>query len=208
VSFSIEPGQVLGLFGESGSCKTTVWLALLGHARRGVRIGGGFVSVAGHDLLSLDLPALRALRGGVVSYVPQDSSAALNPNIRIGRQLEEVLVAHRFGSSDSEREARVGEALAEVALPTDASFRRRYPHQLSGGQQQRVAIARALVTEPALILADEPTGNLDSHSGAEVMALLHELNAAGRTIVLITHDPSVAAAATRQIHLRDGQVVA
>src|SRR5690348_7506349 len=136
VSFSIEPGEVLGLVGESGSGKTTVGLALLGHTRRGVRIGGGSVSVAGHDLLSLDLPALRALRGGVVSYVPQDSSAALNPNIRIGRQLEEVLVAHRFGASDTERDSRIGESLSEVALPEDASFRRRYPHQLSGGQQQ------------------------------------------------------------------------
>ena len=82
------------------------------------------------------------------------------------------------------------------------------PTELSGGQQQRVAIARALVTEPALILADEPTGNLDSHAGADVLALLHELHDAGRTIVLITHDAEVAKTADRQIHLRDGQVVA
>ena len=82
------------------------------------------------------------------------------------------------------------------------------PTELSGGQQQRVGIARALVTEPALILADEPTGNLDSHSGAEVLALFHDLHAAGRTIVLITHDSDVAVAAGRQIHLRDGRVVA
>jgi putative ABC transport system ATP-binding protein len=82
------------------------------------------------------------------------------------------------------------------------------PSELSGGQQQRVAIARALVTEPALVLADEPTGNLDSHAGAEVMAVLRDLHDQGRTVVLITHDTDVAASADRQIHLRDGRVAA
>jgi putative ABC transport system ATP-binding protein len=82
------------------------------------------------------------------------------------------------------------------------------PTELSGGQQQRVGIARALVTEPAILLADEPTGNLDSHSGAEVIELFHDLHASGRTIILITHDPDVAAVADRQIHIRDGRIAA
>jgi putative ABC transport system ATP-binding protein len=109
------------------------------------------------------------------------------------------------GVSGRERAARATATLERLGMGDRLDHE---PTELSGGQQQRVAIARALVTEPALILADEPTGNLDSHAGAEVMSLLHELNAGGRTIVLITHDPDVAATADRQIHLRDGRVVA
>src|SRR5438094_9430166 len=138
VSFSIAPGEVLGLVGESGSGKTTVALAMLGHTRRGVRVARGSVNIAGRDVLALEAAQLRALRGRVVSYVPQDPSAALNPNLRVGRQLEEVLVAHRFGASDEERRGRIAEMLAEVALPSERGFGRRYPHQVSGGQQQRV----------------------------------------------------------------------
>jgi putative ABC transport system ATP-binding protein len=109
------------------------------------------------------------------------------------------------GVSRRERAARAKATLERLGMGDRLDHE---PTELSGGQQQRVAVARALVTEPALILADEPTGNLDSHAGAEVMDLLHELNAAGRTIVLITHDAEVAATAKRQVHLRDGRVVA
>src|SRR6266487_3621486 len=106
VSFEIARGEIFGLVGESGSGKTTVGLALLGHTRRGVRVARGSVAIAGRDVLSLPSDEVRAMRGGVVSYVPQDPSAALNPNLRVVRQLEEVLVAHRFGTSDEERHAR------------------------------------------------------------------------------------------------------
>ena len=99
VSFAVDPGEVLGLVGESGSGKTTVGLALLGHTRRGARVAGGSVRIAGRDLLALSADELRRMRGGLVSYVPQDPSSALNPNLRVGRQLEEVLAAHRFGAS-------------------------------------------------------------------------------------------------------------
>jgi putative ABC transport system ATP-binding protein len=109
------------------------------------------------------------------------------------------------GVSQRVRRARARQALERLGLGDRLDHE---PTELSGGQQQRVAIARALVTDPALILADEPTGNLDSHSGAEVMALFRELHDAGRTIVLITHEADVAAQATRQVHLRDGRVAA
>jgi putative ABC transport system ATP-binding protein len=109
------------------------------------------------------------------------------------------------GVSRRERAVRAQAALERLGLGDRLDHE---PTELSGGQQQRVAVARALVTEPALILADEPTGNLDSHAGAEVLELLHELHRNGRTIVLITHDQEVAATAGRQIHLRDGRVVA
>jgi putative ABC transport system ATP-binding protein len=104
-----------------------------------------------------------------------------------------------------ERHARAQAVLERLGLGDRLHHE---PTELSGGQQQRVGIARALVTEPAILLADEPTGNLDSHSGAEVIELFHDLHASGRTIILITHDPEVAAVAERQIHIRDGQVAA
>src|ERR1700758_3505011 len=122
VSLRIAPGEVLGLVGESGSGKTTVGLALLGHSRRGVRVAAGHVVVAGRDLLALSPAELRSLRGSLVSYVPQDPSAALNPNLRVGTQLEEVLEAHRYAPNERSRRERIFEMLTEVALPTDPTF--------------------------------------------------------------------------------------
>ena len=109
------------------------------------------------------------------------------------------------GVGRRERHRRAGAALERLGLADRLNHE---PTELSGGQQQRVAIARALVTDPALLLADEPTGNLDSHSGAEVLAVLHQLHASGRTILLITHDSSVAATGERQVRIADGRLVA
>jgi peptide/nickel transport system ATP-binding protein len=161
ISLEISPGEVLGLVGESGSGKTTVGMALLGHVRRGGQVGGGAVVIDGRDLAGLDAAGLRGLRGGTVAYIPQDPGTSLNPALRLRTQLREMLDAHSGGRSDDERDARLREALEEVALPSDDAFLARYPHQLSGGQQQRVAIAMAFACRPNVIVCDEPTTGLD-----------------------------------------------
>lgn len=161
VNLEIQPGKVLALVGESGSGKTTVGLAVLGHARRGVVIDHGSVFCGEKEILGLDDEQKRSVRGDLVSYVPQDPASSLNPSLRIGVQLIETLEAHDFGGSDEARKARVKEMMAEVLLPTDDEYLRRYPHQLSGGQQQRVGLAMAFACRPSVIVLDEPTTGLD-----------------------------------------------
>src|SRR5438477_8499329 len=175
VSFSIAPGEVLGLVGESGSGKTTVGLALLGHARRGAEIKGGSVRIGDIEVLELD-PAERArLRGRVISYVPQDPASALNPALRIGTQLREVLETHNYGKNADERRARIAEMMREVALPDTPRFLRNYPHELSGGQQQRIGLAIAFACRPRVIVLDEPTTGLDVTTQAHVLDTVRNL---------------------------------
>ena len=194
IGVQIHSGEVLGLVGESGSGKTTVGMALLGHVRGGGRVGGGSVAIDGRDLSALGADELRHLRGGVVSYIPQDPGTALNPALRIGIQLTEVLDAHAPGWSDDERRERVREALAEVALPTDDVFLKRYPHQLSGGQQQRVAIAMAFANRPKVIVCDEPTTGLDVTTQARVLETVRDLCRSHQVAALyVTHDLAVVA---------------
>jgi peptide/nickel transport system ATP-binding protein len=209
ISFDVGAGEVLGLVGESGSGKSTVGVALLGHARRGARIAGGHVRIEGRDILALSAEQLRALRGRTVSYVPQDPGAALNPALRIRLQLEETLVAHRFGSSHEERRTRLDEMLDEVLLPRDEQFLRRYPHQLSGGQQQRVGLAMAFACRPRVIVLDEPTTGLDVTTQAHVLETVRSLcDAHGVAAVYVSHDLAVVAAlADRVAVMYGGRIV-
>jgi peptide/nickel transport system ATP-binding protein len=197
VSFDIAPGEVLGVVGESGSGKTTVGLALLGHARRGLTISGGSVMLGGQDILAMGEEELRRLRGSLVSYVPQDPASSLNPALRIGLQLREVLQAHSSGRGDHAE--RIAEMMREVALPDEPAFLRRYPHELSGGQQQRVGLAMAFANRPRLIVLDEPTTGLDVTTQATVLGTVRELAAAHQVAALyVSHDLAVVATLARR----------
>jgi len=194
ISLEIRPGEVLGLVGESGSGKTTVGMALLGHVRRGGRVGGGAVMIDGNDLAHLDNAGLRKLRGGTVAYIPQDPGTSLNPALRLRVQLREMLDAHAGTTTEAERDARLRESLEEVALPSDDTFLARYPHQLSGGQQQRVAIAMAFACRPNVIVCDEPTTGLDVTTQARVLQTVRGLCQSHQVAALyVSHDLAVVA---------------
>ncbi len=187
LDLEVRPGEIVGLVGESGSGKTTAALALLGYAPTGTRIAGGSVVIGGHHILDLDDRQRRRLRGSVVSYVPQDAGQALNPSLRIGAAISDVIREHRATG----REA-VTEMLAAVDLPATAQFAARLPHQLSGGQQQRVTIAMAISCDPPVIIMDEPTTGLDVLTQASVLSEVKRLrDELGAALVYVSHDLAV-----------------
>lgn len=195
VNLDVESGEFVALMGASGSGKSTMM----------------------HILGCLDTPTSGRylLEGRDVSTLSKDERARVR-NTRIGfvfqtfnllprfNALDNVTLPLLYGPDDAQAKKRATEALERVGLMPRAGHR---PNELSGGERQRTAIARALVTDPALLLADEPTGNLDSKTGAEIMRLLVELCAEGHTILMVTHDPKVAAYAGRTLHMEDGEIV-
>jgi len=195
VSIRIDPGEFVAIMGPSGSGKSTL-MHILGCLD--VPTGGVF-RLAGRDVAGFNENQLSDVRNRMIGFVFQQFN--LLAYMSAWRNVELPLIY--AGVDPSERRERAIAALATVGLVDRSDHR---PGELSGGQQQRVAVARALVTEPALILADEPTGNLDSTSTADVLGLLSDLNVEGRTIVLITHEADVAERAGRTVMIRDGQV--
>ncbi|HXU85128.1 MAG TPA: ABC transporter ATP-binding protein [Verrucomicrobiae bacterium] len=197
VSIAVGDGEFVAIVGPSGSGKSTM-MNIIGCLDRPT---AGIYRLAGTPVAELGDDGLARLRSRTIGFVFQ--SYNLLPRTSALDNVATPLLYQGVGRR--ERVARATAALERLGLGDRLDHE---PTELSGGQQQRVAVARAIVTDPALILADEPTGNLDSAAGRDVLAVLRELHAAGRTIVLITHDVEVAAAAERQIHIRDGMIAA
>jgi putative ABC transport system ATP-binding protein len=195
-SIHVREGEFVAVTGPSGSGKTT-FLTIAGLLEE---FTGGAYELDGVDVRGLGDNARSRLRNEKIGFIFQAFN--LIPDLNISENIE-VPLRYR-GMKAPERRARIGEALERVGLSARA---RHYPSELSGGQQQRVAIARALAGSPRLLLADEPTGNLDTQMARGVLQLMEELHRDGATIVMVTHDPELAVRAQREVHIVDGQVV-
>ena len=196
VNIEVSEGEFVAIMGPSGCGKSTLLnvLGLLDNPTSGT------YHLQGTDVTALSEDDRTRLRRGIIGFVFQSFNLIDELNVRENIELPLLYM----GVPASERGPRINEVMERMGISHRSHH---YPHQLSGGQQQRVAIARAVVTRPRLILADEPTGNLDSTNGREVMALLRQLNEGGTTVVMVTHSMRDASYATRTINLFDGEVV-
>jgi len=198
VDMQIQANEFVAIMGPSGSGKSTL-MNILGCLDRPT---GGRYLLAGQDVSSLDKSELATIRNRRLGFIFQ-SFNLLAQTSALDNVLLPLLYNHDSAISDSAQKDKARQVLSSVGL-ADRIYHK--PHELSGGQVQRVAIARALINDPVLILADEPTGNLDSHSGDEIMALLGDLHRQGSTIVMVTHADEIAAYAQRVIRFRDGRM--
>jgi putative ABC transport system ATP-binding protein len=195
VSLTVSRGELVGIVGPSGSGKSTL-LHIIGTLDRPT---SGTVTIGGHVVSTMSDRRLSAARSSLIGFVFQQFH--LVPSMTA---LDNVATGLLYtGAELTERRYRAFEALQRVGLAHRITH---LPSELSGGERQRVAIARALVNKPAIILADEPTGNLDSRTGEQIMALFHDLHRQGATIVVITHDRELADGLPRQVHIRDGRL--
>ncbi|MGD8814082.1 MAG: ABC transporter ATP-binding protein [Anaerolineales bacterium] len=198
VSLAIQPGEFTAIMGPSGSGKSTL-MYILGCLSQP---SSGSYMLSGEDVSTLDKIQLATIRNRNIGFVFQ-SYNLLARTSAIENVILPLLYAHEETMTIEARRQQALDVLQDVGLSDRVHH---LPQELSGGEQQRVAIARALVNDPLLILADEPTGNLDTQSGQEIMELLQGLHDQGRTIVIVTHDPEIAVFAQRTIHLRDGRI--
>ncbi|MDG6983865.1 MAG: ABC transporter ATP-binding protein [Nitrososphaerota archaeon] len=199
VGFELEEGGSLGFVGESGSGKTITALSVMGVIPRPGKIVSGSINYRGENLVGKSEKELRRVRGKKIGYVSQDPNSSLDPLFTVGSQLTEVIRAHKETTKESAKEEALS-LLKLVSIPEPEARLKAYPHELSGGMKQRIAIARAIAGQPELLIADEPTTNLDVTIQAQILELLTNLQSELKmALIMITHDMGIIAETTKRV---------